>query len=118
MSDFGTAATVHRADQEATSASDEELIKQIVKELTYPLNTRINDFAAFDIRFGGSSRQSGGDGILVTLTEYWFGDDEGSDGLSDDALSARDTPLAEQFGDALQSRLGDGYEVEIYCGHW
>lgn len=118
MSDFGTMVTVHRANGESTTPSDEVLIKHIAKELVAPYADRINDFAAFTLQFGGSSRHGGSQGVMVGLTAYWLGDDEGNEGLGDEALIERDRPFAERFGEHLQESLGQEFQVEVYCGHW
>ena len=60
----------------------------------------------------------GSEGILIILTEYWGGDDEGNDGLDAEALVEWDRPLAEQFGERLQEGLGGAFVVEVYCGDW
>jgi hypothetical protein len=118
MSDFGTLVTVHRVDGISTSTADESLIKRASKELVYGENDRLSDYADFNLRFGSSNRTNGGNGIMVGLTEYMVGDDEGNDGLEDEVLIERDRPLAEQFGEALQELIGSEFTVEIYCGHW
>jgi hypothetical protein len=118
ISDFGTMVTVHRTNSESATESDLSLVEKTAKELVAPFDDRINDFAAFNLSFGGSSTGGGSEGILVILTEYWLGDDEGNEGLEDEVLIERDRPLAERFGELLQKKLGAEFEVEVYCGHW
>ncbi len=113
MSDFGTMATVHRENGDSTTPADEALIKQIVKELVVPFPDRINDFASFNLRFGGSSRHGGSEGVMVGLTEYWVGDKQGNEGLDDEVLIERDRPLAEQFAERLLEKLGPDFQVEV-----
>src|ERR1700722_14667825 len=98
MSDFGTMATVHRADGASTSPSDEALIKRIAQELIASEPDHISEFADFNLRFGGSSLMDGSRGIMVGLTEYWASDHVNDDAFDSDAVIERDRPQAEKFG--------------------
>jgi hypothetical protein len=118
MSDFGTMVTIHRTNGENTTPADEDLIKTIANDLAAPSRDRINDFADFSLQLGGSSRYGGSQGVSVSLTDYWVGDDDGNDRLDSEVLIERDRPLAESFGEQLQERLGSEFEVEVYCGDW
>jgi hypothetical protein len=118
MSDSGTMVTIHRIDGTSTTASDLNSIKRISKDMVIGEDGRLSDYADFNLRFGGSRSRSGSEGIMIGLTEYFLGDDEGNEGLEDEVLIARDTPLAERFGEELQEKLGSEFEVKVYCGQW
>jgi len=109
---------VRRANGVSTTAVDEALVKHTAKELVFGEQDRLSDYADFNLRFGGSRSLEGTEGVMVGLTEYCLGDDDGNDGLEDEVLIARDRPVAEQFAEELQDRLGPDFEVEAYCGHW
>ncbi len=93
-------------------------IKSAAKGMVFGPGDRISDYADYELRFGGSRSMNGGEGVMVGLTDYFIDDDIGNDGMSDDALIARDRPLAEQFGEELQELLGHEFTVKVYCGHW
>ncbi len=100
------------------ASADEVRVKQVARQLVSYKPDRISEYADFNLRFGGSSALDGSHGIMIGLTEYWLGDDEGNDGLDSEVLIARDTPLAERFAEELQETLGEEFEVEPYCGDW
>jgi hypothetical protein len=118
MSDFGTMVTVHRSDGGSVTPEDVTRIKQLGKALIYSEEDRISDYADFNMRFGGSHALDGSEGVMIGLTEYWLGDDEGNEGMEAEALIERDRPLAERFAEELQENLGQDYKVESYCDHW
>ena len=94
------------------------LVKRISKEIVFREQDRISDYADFNLTFGGSSDAGGSEGILIILTEYWVGDDEGNQGLEDEVLIERDRPAAEKFAEELNQELGNDFRVKVYCGHW
>lgn len=110
--------TVHRTDGASTTAADDVLIERVAKDLVYGQLDRIGEFAHFNLRFGGSSKLDGSEGVSVGLTEYWLGDDEGNEDLDSEVLIERDRPPAERFAEELQERLGAEFKVEAYCDHW
>lgn len=118
MSDFGTMVTIHRVDGTDMTIEDNALIKRTVKELVFGKEDQLSDYADFNLRFGGSSALDGSEGIMIGLTEYWLGDDEGNEGLQDEVLIERDRPTAERFAEELQEKVGTSFKVETYCGHW
>ena len=117
MSDFGAMVSVHRADGTSTTPADEALIKQIAGEIAAPRDDCISEFADFDLRFGGSLGEVS-EGVMVGLTEYWVGNEDGNEGLEDQALIERDRPIAERFAEQLQAKLGDVFQFQAYCGDW
>lgn len=118
MSDFGTVLSIHRQDGKSTTDADEARVKSLTQQMVLPYDDRINDFSAFNLRYGSSSGPDGSDGILVSLTEYSFDDLDFESGQTDESLINEDRPFAERFGEELQEKLGPEYIVEVYCGHW
>jgi len=118
MSDFGTMVTIHRANGASTTAEDEAVIKRLAKALVFGEQDRVSDYGDFNLRFGGSSGLDGSEGVMIGLTEYWVGDDEGTEGLEAEVLIERDRPPAERFAEELQEKLGPEFKVEAYCGDW
>src|ERR1700741_3146084 len=118
MSDFGTLVTIHRANGTPATAADEALIKRLAKDLVFDEQDHLSEYADFNLRFGSARAEDGSEGVMVGLTEYWLGDDDGTEGLDTQGLIAGDGPAAEQFAEELQERLGPEFKVEAYCGHW
>lgn len=118
MSDFGSMVTIRRADGTSVTPDDVSRVHRTAKELTLVEDGRTSDSADFNLRFGDERAPDGSVGILISLTEYWLGDDESTGGLDSDVLLARDRPRAERFAGAMQQRLGADFEVEAYCDHW
>lgn len=111
-------ALVHRTDNSDVSDSDESALNSAIKQLQVVERDLIGPYVEFSFRIGGSHRQNGGQGFCVNFTEYWLGDDEGTDGLDPEVILARDAPLVQQCCNELARILGDAYSVELICDHW
>ena len=118
MSDFGTMVTVQRSDGTSMTPTDIARAKRAAKNLVMGPGDRLSDYADYDLRFGGSRSVEGAEGVMVSMTEYMLDDQPRNGGLGDEALIARDRPLAEQFGDELRAILGGDYVVKVCCGFW
>lgn len=120
MSDFGCMVLVHRVDGTDVTPADETLVKRAAKDLVIGPGDRLSDFADYELKFGGSasSPEAAGEGVMVGLTEYMVGDEIGNDGWDEEAILARDRPLAERFGEELQEIIGPAYTVQTCCDFW
>ena len=111
-------ALVHRTDNSDVNDSDESALNAAIRQLQVVERDRIAPYVEFSFRIGGSHGQNGGQGFCVNFTEYWLGDDEGTDGLDSEVILARDEPLAQQCCDELARILGGAYSVDLICDHW
>ena len=112
MSDLGTAVVIHRAAGHGVEAGDRAAVKEAIERVRNPRPDRIGPYDHFLFQFGGNRE------ILVILTQYWLGDEEGNDGLDGEQLLDRDRPEAERFAEALREELGEEYVVELLCNFW
>jgi hypothetical protein len=118
MSDLGTAVIISREDGRSTDGEDRAVVRAAVERIRNPRPDRIGPYDHFVFQFGGGSDPEGSEGILVILTQYWLGDEEGNDGLEGEQLLDRDRPEAEQFAEELREALGEEYVVELLCDFW
>lgn len=116
MSDFGSHVAVYRTDRKNATKDDERRVRTAARSLQFTSVDRIGPFDEFDLRFCGSHRADGTQGVAVILSSYYVGEDERNDGLEPEVIMAREAPVAEQFADELERLLGSEFEVAPYSG--
>ena len=117
MSDFGSSVSVYRADNRPPSDEDERRVWAAAKSLQFARTDRIGPYDEFVLRFG-TACGGGVEGLLVGLSGYFDGDDDGNDGLDPEVIISRESPIAEQFAADLERALGGEYRAVPYSGFW
>ena len=117
-SDYGCWIEAFRSNAPSLTSDDVAAVKSAIEGLRNAERDRISPYCEFEFRYGGSQRIDGSEGLLITLSEYWIGDEPRNDGCDPEVLVQRDYPLAHELADELQRQLGESFQVEARCGGW
>jgi hypothetical protein len=118
MSDFGSSVAVYRADGHPPSAEDERRVRAAAQAMQFARADRIGPYDGLELRFGAAQDGDGVEGLLVRLSGFVAGDEDGNDDLDPEVIIARESPIAEQFAWDLERALGSEYRAVAYSGYW
>lgn len=115
-SDFGSSASVFRADSKLLQPGDEERIVAAARTLQSSERDRISRFVDLELVVGSCRDHEGNEGIHLRLTSYFLEDEDNA--AQEDAIIAHDEIVARQFAEELEKSLGSTFRVEWYSGNW